>query len=234
MDVLLHDFQENFQLLKQLSIQGSSNHKGQSTKALKNITHEIGQLEELTELSICNTSIEKLPESIGKLKKLERLQCMNNQLSYLPASIFSLPKLTYLWLSNNQLAEIPQNIDLPELQQADFSRNALKSLPESLALQEKLTKLKLDGNPWELLPEAFNHIENIELDINDKRRLLAYTYEGADGTGTTEWKEEPFFGSKVLNFRLKHLGRLTLQILYQVIVNLEAVAHEHVVQVQFA
>lgn len=203
-----------FTKLKQLRIQSNSNRGGAGTKALKNIPHEIGQLKELRELSICNTSIEKLPDSLGDLKSLERLQLMNNQLSELPVSIFSLSKLVYLWVSNNQLVEIPQNINLAELQQADLSKNQLKSLPESLALQGKLTKLRLDGNPWESLPDAFNRIENIDLDIDDKRRLLAYDYQGADGRGTNAWKEEPYFARhdpKLMNYLRKATEHTVLE-----------------------
>ena len=182
-----------FKNLEQLSIHSRLNAYNEGRIALKDVSEKIGTLAHLTELTIANTSITELPESLGDLEKLERINLLNNQLKRLPKRLFSLPKLKYLWASRNEIEEIPESINLARVEQVDLGHNALTTLPESLALQATLNKLSLQGNPLQSLPEAYNQIENIELDIDDKRRLLNYDYQGADGKGTLVWEEEVYF-----------------------------------------
>ncbi|MDZ7936028.1 MAG: YwqG family protein [Emticicia sp.] len=66
-------------------------------------------------------------------------------------------------------------------------------LPESLALLPKLNSLKIDGNPFERLPLAFNQVKGLQMSIKDKRRLLDFEYRGADGKGLLKWDDSQFF-----------------------------------------
>ena len=194
----------SFKNLKHLSIHRRSNTIESNEMALKEISARIGELEHLTELTLCNTSVTELPESLGELKKLERLNLANNRLKRLPKALFSLPKLKYLWASRNEIEELPEKIYLPHLEQVDLSYNQVTTLPESLARQPKLKKLSLQDNPLQSLPAAYNQIENIDMDIDDKRRLLNYDYQGADGKGTIAWEEEVYYArnDKQLHERL--------------------------------
>lgn len=192
-----------FKNLKTLRIQAHSGYFGNAKSIpLNEVPDAIENLTELQELSIINTSVNQLPESLGKLKKLEILHLYNNNLKSLPESVFLLPNLIYLWANKNEINSIPTNINLPELKKVDLQNSQLITLPESLAMQPKLETIKLNGNPLETLPEAFNNI-NVELDINDKRRLLHYDYQGADGKGTIVWNNEIYSAKNDANLQQK-------------------------------
>ncbi len=191
-----------FKNLKKLTIHSPSNRSKETVKALTEIDEAIGDLSQLTELHISNTAIQSLPESIGKLKLLERIHISNNQITTLPDQIFTLPNLKYLWASRNQIQIIPEKIKLPQIINIDLSNNQLKTLPEGLATQPLLKTINIDNNPLINLPETYNNIE-LELNINDKRRLLNYDYLGADGKGTVSWDN--------ISFLAKHDAQLSLQ-----------------------
>ena len=181
------------------------------------IPEEIGELKSLKTLSISGTSIEGLPESIGSLKKLKSLSIQDNSLTSLPESIgrltklkslnfsdnclisvseviFTFPKLEYLWLSGNKINEIRSRVSLPSIRLIDLKNNELTTLPESLALQSSTPSLELKGNPLESLPLAYDHqIKNMDLSIDDKKRLLDFSYLGADGKGLSTWDDGIYF-----------------------------------------
>ncbi|MDQ8190109.1 DUF1963 domain-containing protein [Roseibacillus persicicus] len=185
----------DFQNLKRLIINSNTNNSLDEHSPLETIPAEIGHLKDLTELTITNTSVESLPESLGDLQNLTQLQISNNKLASLPKGIFNLPRLKYLWATRNAITSLPNEIDLPSLEILYLEKNALTTLPASLGQQPKLRRLALDQNPWRTLPIEVEKIKEIDLNINDKRRLLDFTYPGADGKGTIAWESESFLAT---------------------------------------
>lgn len=89
-----------FKNLKRLRIQNYYN-----TKYLPN---EIGDLINLTYLSINLTKIEEFPESISNLKNLISLEVEMNKLKSLPNTIKNLKNLREIDISYNQLKKLPK------------------------------------------------------------------------------------------------------------------------------
>ena len=71
---------------------------------------EIGNLTNLTTLSLRNNQLSRLPPEIGNLTNLTELNLGRNQLSSLPAEIGNLTNLTRLYLYDNQLSSLPEEI----------------------------------------------------------------------------------------------------------------------------
>ena len=154
----------------------------------------LGDLKQLTHLSLSEYTLDRLPESVGELVHLESLNLVGCGLASLPAKVWQLPRIHYLFLGANQLTSIPDDLDLPELFSLDVEGNALTTVPASVMGLPKLKNLKLTDNPLESLPDAFNHTSvNVDLPIEDKRRLLDYEYRGADGTGAAAWDEDAYY-----------------------------------------
>ncbi|WP_143751859.1 hypothetical protein [Maribacter sp. 4U21] len=62
-----------------------------------------------------------------------------------------------------------------------------------MAKQPKLNRVVLDENPLESLSDAFNNIKKISLSMEDKLRLLDFSYKGADGKGLFTWEDSVFW-----------------------------------------
>ncbi len=161
--------------------------------ALSSIPKDIGVLTKLESLAISNTAITTLPKELGHLKKLEDASFMNNQLLSVPSELFNLPKLKRLNLTNNQLAALPAPVNLSSLIKLDVAGNRLTSLPTEIALLPALQELALYDNPFETLPNEVANIPRLELEIDQKQRLLDFTYPGADGQGMIEWANDAYF-----------------------------------------
>jgi len=99
-------------------------------------------------------ALRKLPDSLGGMNKLGSISIRRTALEQLPESVFRLPNLQNLNISGNMFKQIPNDINLPKLQNANFSDNQLTTLPESLTLSTRLHRLNLSGNPWASLPSA--------------------------------------------------------------------------------
>lgn len=182
-----------FKNLEDLTISSRSNSWDNEKIPLKVIQPEIDELKKLNSLHISGASVEELPERIANLMRLEQLNISNCELKTLPNGIFKLSKLKYLWVSSNFLTSLPDEIDLPELQIISLDRNKFETLPEALAKQPNLKKITLEDNPLENLPELFNKVEDIELAMEDKLRLLNFDYNGADGKGLVSWDDAVFW-----------------------------------------
>ena len=155
----------------------------------KYLPDTISNLPKLTELRIYGAQLETLPESIGQLESLESIYIADCQLKTTPSSLWQLPNLKTLGLSDNQLTDIPTKINLPNLATIYLSNNSLNTLDKALAQQPKLRTLKFRNNPWQSLAPEFNKFKDIDLSIDDKLKLLDFTYPGADGKGTTTWDD---------------------------------------------
>ncbi len=186
----------SFKKLKNLSIGNYQTYHNNTRVPLSHIPEAVGELINLQGLHLTNCAISELPQSIGQLKKLENLNVSCCQLQSLPSSVFQLPKLMYIFAFTNQIRQLPEEIDLPKLYAISVENNQLQTLPETLARQPLLNRLSIDNNPLAFLPTAFNTVKGLELNIDDKRRLLDFEYRGADGKGIVAWDNTLFFADK--------------------------------------
>lgn len=186
------------QQLQELSIKGGktewiTNRYVSHYAPLSIIPGNLGQLSQLKRLSFLNLQIKELPESLGDLLLLNSIYIHACPIECLPESLFQLTKLKSLSVSRTPLKALPENIHLPNIKYISLTENQLTTLPASLALQPDIHSLHLENNPWEYLPEEYNDLEKINLDLEDKKRLLNYEYQGADGTGLVAWDDAVFF-----------------------------------------
>lgn len=68
---------------------------------------EIGDLKNLTHLSLDNNSLTSLPSEIGRLKNISWIYLANNYLASLPPEIEALDKVIILDLRNNPIQFLP-------------------------------------------------------------------------------------------------------------------------------
>jgi len=111
------------------------------------IPTEIGNLTNLSSLTINETNLTNLPPGIWELKNLSILDLSRNKLSTLPPEIGRLKNLTKLDLSWNKLSRLPPEIgELTNLTVLSLDMNNLRTLPPEIGRLKNLTKLDLSGN----------------------------------------------------------------------------------------
>lgn len=169
-----------FKNLAYLTITNRGNFMDATKSDFFEFDERLAELSELTTIHVNGSRLQYLPKEIGRLQNLERLFISFSELKNLPKSLFFLPNLKYLALRDNAIESIPEEIDLPSLKTLDVINNQLTTLPVSLLRQDSLTSIQANGNPLKNLPHEYNSFDGLELDIEDKRRLLDYSYRGAD------------------------------------------------------
>ncbi|KAI5058208.1 hypothetical protein GOP47_0026378 [Adiantum capillus-veneris] len=110
---------------------------------------EIGQLQNLIEISLDSTGLTTLPSSFGQLKNLEKLSLSNcSNFASLPYSIGGLEMLRVCNLNCcSKLLELPDSFcELVNLEHLNLGGCNLVDLPERIGNLEKLTTLQLEGN----------------------------------------------------------------------------------------
>ena len=119
--------------------------------------------------------LSSLPENIGDLQDLEELTVILTEISAIPASLYQLSKLKKLDLRQNKIASLGSEIsNLKSLEILDVSLNRLERTPEEL---EKLTSLKelfVYENPFKEINDfiAFNTYRyNLSWDANKKEHV---------------------------------------------------------------
>jgi Leucine-rich repeat (LRR) protein len=133
----------------------------------------IGNLVNLTELSVSRNKLTSLPETIGNLVNLKKLIASNNDLTSLPETIGDLINLTELEVSNNNLISIPETIgNLTNLTHLYLAGNKLTSLPETIGNLTNLTHLYLGRNKLTSLPETIGKlVKLIELNVSHNKLI---------------------------------------------------------------
>jgi Leucine-rich repeat (LRR) protein len=127
------------------------------------ITSEIGNLINLTDLTISRSNITEIPDDIGNLVNLRGLTLSENALTRVPSTIENLTNLTLLNLSKNALTEIPDDIgNLTNLLGLNLSQNALTRLPDTITNIRSLTSINLSRNSITALPDSFGELINLE------------------------------------------------------------------------
>src|SRR5438132_1136305 len=94
------------------------------------------------DLDLENLNLTAIPESLGQLKNLSYLSIFANQVTDIPQSIGQLINLHLLDLSANHLTAIPAALgQLAYLEVLDLRNNQLTTIPQSLAALPNRTGL---------------------------------------------------------------------------------------------
>jgi internalin A len=138
-------------------------------KGIKKIPPEIGNLTNLTILSLPNNQITAIPDSISNLINLTCLSLEKNQITAIPDSITSLANLTTLLLDRNQITVIPNSIsNLVNLTTLFLYGNQITAIPDAIANLANLTTLYLSDNQITAIPDAIANLANLtELDLRN-------------------------------------------------------------------
>ncbi len=159
----------------------------------------IGDLTNLTNLSLFDNDITSIPTAIGTLTGLTTLNLGANDLSAIPNDIAELTALTYLNLNENDLTEFPAGIgnlanlveldidhnqipaltyrimNLGNLKKLYAAHNQLTSLPPEIGDLVNLTELRLDNNQLTELPPEIGDLVNLERLFLSENQLTSLT-----------------------------------------------------------
>lgn len=147
-----------------------------SNNKIGSLPPEIGQLENLIELTLGGNRVSEIPWEIGQLAELKTLDLGGNlSITNLPASIGNLTKLEILNLSGNKLATLPEEIgSLVYLKKLTLgwvdAGNELEFLPDSIGNLVKLQVLKVCLNRLGDVPPSIFNLSNLqELDLANNK-----------------------------------------------------------------
>ncbi|KXX71071.1 DUF5018 domain-containing protein [Flammeovirga sp. SJP92] len=134
------------------------------------IPKSIGQLSELTSLTIVGTDLKEVPVEICDLEKLEILSLYSNKLTSLPSAIGKLKSLNILQLQENELDALPIEMEqMSSLLSLDVHNNNISELHPGLANIPNLMTLNVKGNPLTSIPQVIcdkkNEINNLKIVI---------------------------------------------------------------------
>ncbi|XP_021833235.1 TMV resistance protein N-like [Prunus avium] len=176
----------NLKSLKRLWVFGCSK--------IDKLPENMGEMESLTRLDLCGTSIRQLPRSVVGLKKLDSLvlgrrgsqpnksrfwsglsSLYRNRNGFVLSSLDDLLFLKYLNLSNRGLCEgdLPSYIGcLSSLEGLELSGNNFVSLPASIGCLSSLESFQLSGNNFVSLPASIGCLSKLQLFwVNGCQRL---------------------------------------------------------------
>lgn len=139
--------------LKKMRECAERDHKLLTLSGLRTLPPEIGQLTNLTGLTLHDNQFTTLPPEICQLNNLTHLGLKRNQFTTFPPEIAKLTKLKHLDLGENQLTTIPPQIgQLTTLTQLSLNGNDLSTLPPEVGQLTILTHLRLWDNQLSTLP----------------------------------------------------------------------------------
>ncbi len=131
---------------------------------LPNLPNDIGNLTKLTELTLNNNLLESLPNGIGNLTLLTELNLKENQLTTIPITIGALTGLTVLKINSNKLNSLPDelgnlvNLETLELQQQYDTGYSLTSLPNTIGNLTNLKTLNVSGVGLTSIPTGISNL----------------------------------------------------------------------------
>lgn len=109
-----------------------------------------------------------IPEEIGNLNELRDVSLSTNKLAQVPQSLFYLANLRALDLSHNMLQDLPPGLSCTTLVSLNLSHNRLRSIP-SLAALASLESLHCASNQIQLLPELSALVQLKTLDASQNQ-----------------------------------------------------------------
>ena len=152
---------ENLQHLKELDLSGNN---------LTIIPDTVYKIKTLRRLNFSQNCVSELSHLIGEMDELITLNLSRNKLMSLPNTLCKLYRLKKLYVNSNLLSfvGIPAGIGkLSDLEIFSASDNRLEMLPEGLCRCGKLRKLILNKNRLYTLPESIHFLQLQELDVSD-------------------------------------------------------------------
>ncbi len=182
----------DFRNLKHLSILNRSNYWDNVKLPLKHLDERVKQWSSLEGLQITGASLRQLPTELGQLDQLQSLNFTFCDLEEIPANVWKLPNLNFLFVDRNNITYIPEDVDLPALRSLGLQHNKLNTLPQALVALPNVSRIEAEDNPFELLPDAFNTFNGLQLTLEEKKRLLDNSYKGADGLGLVGWDDAAY------------------------------------------
>lgn len=120
--------------------------------------------EKLRNLSLNGLGIKEIPKSIGQLSNLTSLSLIYNEIESLPDEVCDLKELHTLSLSNNRIKHLPEDIGKPEIienpEQPKIDQPKIDQ--PKIEQPKKLTWIDLNENPIEKLPDSIIYLKNLE------------------------------------------------------------------------
>ncbi len=134
-----------------------------SFSTLDKLSPSIGQLTKLTHLYLDNTNIMEIPIDVwDNIKQLKELS-LNNTSIIIPKEIELLTNIVYLDISNNNITELPNEIfTLNNIQHLYFSGNIITNIPTKIGLLTNLKSLDFSNNLITSLPIELLDLVNLE------------------------------------------------------------------------
>lgn len=139
---------------------------------------QISRFENLTELSLYETSPPDIARVLGDLKGLTSLELVGVKLKRFPTGILSLANLESLNLSDCGISNVPDAVcDMKKLQRLDLSFNNLDSLPDRLRELKELNALSLYSCSLASVPSSVRQITNLKTLVLTKNQLSHWPEE---------------------------------------------------------
>jgi len=129
--------------------------------------HNISILENLRELTITNTSMDRIYSNIYQLKNLQYINLSNNKIDYIDEGISQLSNLSQLTLNNNLIEFLPNDFGQLNLTLLYLEHNNLQNIPDSICEITELIYLYLNNNK----------IQDINTNINKLSKLVCLELE---------------------------------------------------------
>lgn len=130
---------------------------------LKELSPDIGLLENLQFLDLERNELSGMPNEIGKLAKLEELYLPENELKNLPSDITLLKSLRILGLAANRFTEFPKQIcACTQLEVLDIGDNQISEIPACIGELKKLKVIGLQNNHLKSLPDEFYALKKMQ------------------------------------------------------------------------
>lgn len=129
------------------------------------------ELENITQLDICDKNINEIPPQIENFSKLLVVSASCNNIKELPTELFKLKSLSALNLADNDILVIPNEIEQLNLFYLDISNNPIKTLPPIIYKKKRINTLNLHNTNIEIIPEDICQLKNLTTLIFDDKHL---------------------------------------------------------------
>lgn len=164
-----------FTQLRSLDIHAGARYKNEPR--IRMSLDGVGKLRQLQRLAISGLELDNVPVEIAGLP-LTWLSLVDCGVENVPEGLWQMPTLATLMLNQNVLTRLSEQPDLPALKNLYVSSNNLTLLPAAFARLPLLSRVTVKANPLEYLDPLWNNFAELEIDMEDRRRLLDTRYQG--------------------------------------------------------